>query len=300
MRVTDFLSPEELSKLKHLQVLARQVVEGAASGLHRSPHKGFSVQFKEHRQYVRGDEIRSIDWKIYGKTDRYYIREYEEETNLRCTMLVDCSGSMRYAGSRAAGLSKHQYATRLAASLAYLLLGQQDSVGLVTFDAAVRQIIPPRSRPSHLRAILATLARTEPQRETELGKVFHQLAAKLHRRGLLVVISDCFGDVDELLKAFAHFRHAHHEIIVFQVLDPDEVDFPFQRRTQFRCLEAAGNRQTVDPAQLRQVYIQRLQAFREQLQAGCRRNHIDLVPVTTDMRYADVLAEYLRLRRRSG
>lgn len=300
MRVTDFLSPEELSKLKHLQVLARQVVEGLSSGMHRSPHKGFSVEFKEHRQYVRGDEIRNIDWKIFGKTDRYYIREYEEETNLRCTMLVDCSGSMRYSGSRSGGLSKHAYATRLAASLAYLLLGQQDSVGLVTFDDAVREIIPPRSRPSHLRAILATLSGTEPQRETELGKVFHQLAAKLHRRGLLVVISDCFGDVDELLKSFAHFRHAHHEIIVFQILDPDEVDFPFRGRTQFRSLETAGHRQTVDPAQLRRAYMEKLQQFREQLQMGCRRNHIDLVPVTTDTRYAEVLADYLRLRRRTN
>ena len=300
MRVTDYLTPEELSKLKHLQVLARQVVEGLSSGLHRSPHKGFSVEFKEHRQYVRGDEIRNIDWKIFAKTDRYYIREYEEETNLRCTMLVDCSGSMRYRGARSNGLSKHDYATRLAASLAYLLLGQQDSVGLVTFDDAVREIIPPRGRPSHLKAILATLSATHPERETDLGKVFHQLASKLHRRGLLVVISDCFGDVDSLLRSFAHFRHARHEIIVFQILDPDEVDFPFRGRTQFRSLEVAGHRQTVDPAQLRRAYMEKLEEFRQQLQAGCRRNHIDLVPVTTDTRYADVLADYLRLRRRTN
>ncbi len=298
MRVTEFLSPDELSKLKHLQVLARQVVEGLATGMHRSPHKGFSVEFKEHRPYVRGDEIRNIDWKIFGKTDRFYIRQYEEETNLRCTLLVDCSGSMRYGGSRADGLTKHQYATRLAASLAYLLLGQQDGVGVVTFDDAVRQIVPPRSRPSHLKAILATLVTTDPQRETELGKVFHQLAAKLHRRGLLVVISDCFGNVDELLKSFAHFRHARHELIVFQILDPDEVDFPFRGRTQFRSLEVTQQRHTVDPLQLRQAYLDKLAEFRQELTAGCRRNQIDLVPVTTDTRYADVLADYLRLRRR--
>lgn len=299
MRVTDYLTPEELSKLKNLQVFARQVVEGLSTGMHRSPHKGFSVEFKEHRQYVRGDEIRSIDWKIFGKTDRFYIREYEEETNLRCTMLVDCSGSMRYGGSRAEGLSKHDYAIRLAASLAYLLLSQQDGVGLVTFDTVVREIIPPRSRPSHLKAMLATLTRSAPGGETELGAVFHQLAAKLHRRGLLIVISDCFGDVDALLRGLSHFRHARHELIVFQVLDPDEVDFPFRGRTQFRSLEVTSQQHTVDPVQLRAAYLEKLADFREQLQAGCRRNHIDLVPVTTSTRYADVLAEYLRLRRRT-
>jgi len=194
----DFLTPADLQKIANLQVLARLVVEGVCSGLHTSPHKGFSVEFREHRQYVQGDEIRRLDWKVFGKTDRLYIKEYEEETNLRATLLVDVSGSMGYAG---AGISKARYATQLAACLSYLLLRQADSVGLVTFDQKVRDYIPPRSRPSHLRVVLEALEKTKPGGETELAKVFHQLVPKIHRRGLLIILSDCFGDVPELMKA---------------------------------------------------------------------------------------------------
>ncbi len=229
--VSDLLQADDIDKLSRLQVLARQVVEGFCSGLHRSPHKGFSVEFKEHRAYVRGDETRSIDWKLYGKTDRLYIREYEEETNLRCTLLVDCSGSMAYSGARSHGLTKHGYAIRLAACLAYLLLQQQDSVGLVTFDTRMRQYVPARSRPKHLHAIVNQLIASTPNHETELGGVFHQLVSKLHRRGVVVICSDLFGDVEEILKALAHFRHAKHEILIFQIWDPDELDFPFRQWT---------------------------------------------------------------------
>lgn len=247
---------------------------------------------------MAGDEIRAIDWKVFGKTDRLYIREYEEETNLRCTILLDSSGSMAYRGTRSSGLSKHDYAVRLSACLAYLMLQQQDSVGLVTFDQRVRQYIPARSRASHLRAIIRALHETTPQDETELGDVFHELVPKLHRRGLLIVISDCFGDVDRLLKALAHFRHAKHEIIIFQVWDPDELDFPFRQWTRFQSLEQIGNRRLVDPAQLRTAYLENLKQFRDQLTAGCRRHRIDLVPMPTDRPYAEALAAYLSMRRR--
>ncbi len=297
-RVSDYLTPHDLSKLANLQVLARQVVEGFCSGLHRSPHKGFSVEFKEHRPYVRGDEVRTIDWKVFGKTDRLYIREYEQETNLRATILLDTSGSMAYCGSRAKGVSKHHYAVRLTACLAYLMLDQQDSVGLVTFDTQVRRHIPPRSRPSHLRAIMDELGKSSPQSETQLAQVFHEMVPKIHRRGLVIVISDCFGDVDELLKALARFRHARHEMIVFQIWDPDELDFPFRQWTQFQSLETPANRRMVDPAHLRHAYLENLKRFREQLMAGCRRHRIDLVPMTTDQPYAEALASYLALRRR--
>jgi uncharacterized protein (DUF58 family) len=281
-----------------LQVLARQVVEGFCSGLHRSPHKGFSVEFKEHRPYVRGDEIRSIDWKVFGKTDRLYIREYEEETNLRCTILLDASGSMGYVGSRAGGMSKHDYALRLAACLAYLMLQQQDSVGLVTFDKTVRRLIPPRSKATHLQPIIEVLAHSRPGRETELGAVFHELVGKIHRRGLLIILSDCFGEIEELIKALAHFRHAKHEVIIFQIWDPDELDFPFRQWTRFENLEMAGHQRLVDPAQLRRAYLDNLRVFREQLTAGCYRHRIDLVSMTTDQHYADALASYLAMRRR--
>ena len=289
----DFLTPADLQKIANLQVLARLVVEGVCSGLHTSPHKGFSVEFREHRQYVQGDEIRRLDWKVYGKTDRLYIKEYEEETNLRATLLVDVSGSMGYAG---AGISKARYATQLAACLSYLLLRQADSVGLVTFDKKVRDYIPPRSRPSHLRVVLEALEKTKPGGETELAKVFHQLVPKIHRRGLLIILSDCFGDVPELMKALAHFRHAHHEIIIFQIWDPDELNFPFQQWTRFDSLESATDQKLVDPAQLRAVYLENLGRFRQALKDGCHRHRIDLVPVTTDQPYADALAQYLARR----
>jgi uncharacterized protein (DUF58 family) len=297
-RVSDFLSPFDLQKISSLQVVARQVVEGFCSGLHRSPHKGFSVEFKQHRQYVPGDEIRHIDWRVFGRSDRYYIREYEEETNLRATLLLDLSGSMDYGAQRPGGISKYQYATRLAACLAYLMIGQQDSVGMVTFDTKIRKYIPPRARVSHLRVLIDELQRSTPGGETELGRVFHDLVPKLHRRGLLVIISDCFGDVPSLLKALAHFRHAHHEILIFQIWDRDELEFRFKGWTQFDSLETAGVRHLLDPVLLREAYLANLERFRDELVKGCRRHKIDLVPFTTDQPYAEALAAYMS--RRSG
>ncbi|MCA9138184.1 MAG: DUF58 domain-containing protein [Planctomycetales bacterium] len=183
MRILDFVKPQELSRVARLQILARGIVEGYCSGRHRSPHKGFSVEFKEHRQYVQGDELKNIDWKVYGKSDRLYIRQYEEETNLRCTLLVDQSGSMAYTGTRSVdGLSKHDYAVRLAAAFAYFMLGQQDPVGLVTFDNDIRQQVPLRSRPSHLRPILTALVEDNSRRDTDLGGVFRKIVPKLGRR----------------------------------------------------------------------------------------------------------------------
>ena len=299
-QVADFLTPADLQKISNLQIVARQVVEGFCSGLHRSPHKGFSVEFKQHRQYVPGDEIRHIDWRVFGRSDRFYIREYEEETNLRATLLLDLSGSMNYGGAKNGSPSKYQYATRLAACLAYLMLQQQDTVGLVTFDTKIRKYIPPRSRVSHLKVIIDELQRATPGGETELGNVFHDLVPKLHRRGLLIVISDCFGDVAALMKALAHFRHAKHEILIFQIWDRDELEFPFKNWTQFDCLERDGVKHLLDPVQLRQAYLANLAKFREDLTRGCRRHKIDLVPFTTDQPYADALAAYLSRRMARG
>jgi uncharacterized protein (DUF58 family) len=296
--VSDFLRPSDLQKISNLQVLARQVVEGFTSGLHRSPHKGFSVEFKQHRQYVPGDEIRHIDWRVFGRSDRFYIREYEEETNLRGTVILDRSGSMGYGGN--GSLTKFAYATRLAACLSYLMIQQQDSVGLVTFDTKIRRYIPPRSRVSHLKVLIDELEKGQVGGETELGTVFHDLVPKLHRRGLLVIISDCFGDVATFLKAMAHFRHAFHEILVFQIWDRDELDFPFRGWTQFDCLEQANLKHLLDPALLRQAYLANLGKFRDDLTRGCRRHKIDMVPFVTDQPYADALAAYLSRRRALG
>ena len=296
-RIADFLTARDVQKISNLQVLSRQVVEGFCSGLHKSPHKGFSVEFRQHRQYVPGDDIRHLDWKVFGKSDRYYIREYEEETNLRTTILLDASGSMGY-GSGDGTTTKHEYATRVAACLAYLMLNQGDGVGLVTFDKRMREYVPPRSRPGHLKILLDTLARTRVGGETGLGKIFHDLVAKIHRRGLLIVISDCFDNVPELLSGLAHFRHARHDLIVFQIWDRAELEFPFQQWTRFESMEQAEHFQLVDPAHLRQAYLKRLETYREELKSGCHRHRIDLVPLVTDQPYADALVQYLNLRRR--
>jgi uncharacterized protein (DUF58 family) len=295
--ITSFLTKPDLQRIQPLQVFARSVVEGFCSGLHRSPHKGFSVEFKQHRQYVPGDEIRHIDWRVYGRSDRFYIREYEEETNLRATLIVDASGSMNYGGQ---GVTKHEYATKLAACLAYLMLGQQDSVGLVTFDTKIRKYIPPRSRVSHLQVLMDELQRTKPGGETEVGRVFHDMVPKLHRRGLLIIISDLFGDVATLLKALAQFRHAHHEILVFQIWDRDELDFAFQGWTQFESLERSNEKHMIDPAMLRESYLANLVRFREELTRGCHRHKIDLVPFVTDQPYSEALAAYLSRRLARG
>ena len=229
--VTEQLSATDLQSIGNLQLLARRVVEGFCSGLHRSPHKGVSVEFKQHRQYVHGDEIRHLDWKVFGKTDRFYIREYEQETNLRATLLLDCSGSMNYG--EAGRINKHKFAVQLAACLAYLLLRQQDSVGLVTFDDQLRTHIPSRSRANHLRVLIDEMGKATPGGESELGEIFQEITPKLNRRGLLIVISDCFCDVERLMKALAHFRHARHDVIIFQVLDRDvEPLHPFELLAQ--------------------------------------------------------------------
>jgi uncharacterized protein (DUF58 family) len=291
----DLLTPADLKKISNLQVLARLVVEGFCTGLHRSPHKGFSVEFKQHRQYVHGDEIRHLDWRIFGKTDRFYIREYEEETNLRATILLDASGSMAYGGP---DNSKLKYATRLASCLAYLMLQQQDSVGLVTFDTEVRRYIPARAQTSHLKILVNELEATQSGGETELAEVFHDLVPRIHRRGLLIILSDCFGDVQNLLTALAHLRHAHHEIMIFQIWDKDELEFPFRQWTRFDCLEIDGKKHLIDPNHLRSAYLENLDRFRAELKQGCHRHRIDLVPMTTDRPYAEALAEYLTLRMR--
>ncbi len=293
------LTAGDRDRLSRLQLYARQVVEGVTVGMHRSPHKGFSVEFKEHRPYVRGDEIRSIDWKLYGKTDRLFIRQYEEETNLRCTLIVDQSGSMAYGAGKGDRVSKHEFAIRLAACLAYLLIGQQDSVGLVTFDTETRHYIPPRSKPSHLRSLFATLAGSKPSQETAISDVLTKLVPKIRRRGLLVLISDCFDEVDNLLKSLSYFRHARNDVVVFQIWDPDELDFPFRGRTQFRSLELPTHMRLLDSSLLRKSYMENLERYRTALSEGCGKQRIDLISCTTAQSHATLLAAYLASRGRA-
>ena len=290
------LTAEDRDRVAALQWYARTVVEGINVGLHRSPNKGVSVEFKEHRPYVRGDEVRSIDWKLFGKTDRLYIRQFEEETNLRATLLVDQSGSMKYAGARTPGLSKHEFGVRLAACLAYLFTAQHDAVGLATFDTDLRGYIPPRSRASHLHGLITQLSGTACGGETNLSAVIEKLAVKVGRRGVAFLISDGFDDVKSLLRSLMLLRQAPNEIVFFQIWHPDELDFPFSTRTQFRSLEKSNQERIVDPFAFRAQYQKSLERFRSELVDGCKQNRISLVPCITTQSHSEVLTQFLSQR----
>lgn len=292
-----WLSAPDLSRVSRLQLLAKGVVEGVSGGLHRSHHIGSSIEFKEHRPYVPGDETRSIDWKLFGKTDRLYIRQYEDETNLRCTIAIDQSGSMRYSGSRSNGVSKHEFAVRLAACLSYLLVNQQDAVGLATFDSKIRTYIPPRSRPNHLQTLFEAMAESRPGNESDLSVVLQDLLNRCKRRGLVFLISDCFGDAPSIVKSLALLRSNYQEIVVFQIWDDDEIDFPFQSRTLFRSLELESHQVLMDPTGLRATYLENLRQFRQELQQGCLQNRVDLISVSTSESYSVVLSNYIAMRR---
>lgn len=294
-----WLKPQDFARVSQLQWIARDVVEGLSGGMHRSRHIGASVDFKEHRPYVHGDEIRSIDWKLFGKTDRLYIRQYEDETNLRATIVVDQSGSMRYTGTRSDGLSKHEYSVCLAACLAYLLISQQDSVGLVTCDTKIRTNVPARARPNHLRLLIETLANSQCNGETDLGTVLQELLSICRRRGHVILISDCFGDPNSIERSLAMLRANYQEVVVFQVMDDDEVDFPFSNRTMFRSLEKTEDQLLIDPSSLRQRYLENVKIFQTALREGCSRNRIDLIPVRTSESFSSVVANYLVQRGRA-
>lgn len=298
MAFENLVSAQDHDAISQLQFFARGVVEGLNVGHHKSPHKGSSVEFKEHRQYSRGDEIRSIDWKLFGKTDRLFIRQYEDETNLRASIVLDQSGSMAYTSQRRGALSKHDFSVRLAACLATFLIRQQDAVGLFTLDTDLRDVIQPRSNPGHLQAICNTLVASKPGGETSLATALGQVAQRIRRRGLLVLISDCFDKLDDLLTALRYFRNAGHDVVVFQIWDSDELNFPFNGRTQFRSLELS-RQHIVDPRAFRQAYLDRVAEFRSRLENDLRKNRIDLMACTTDQNCGDVLADFIR-RRKGG
>jgi uncharacterized protein (DUF58 family) len=296
------LRPQALAKLGRLELIARGVVEGFVSGRHKSPFRGFSVEFAEHRQYVPGDNIRDLDWRVYGKSDRYYVKQYIEETNLRATLLLDASGSMKYTGRHAGRvdgrrLSKFEYGQYLAASLAHLMIHQQDAAGLVTFDARIRRYIPARSRANHLQVILKELAQTRAGDETDLAPIFHDIAERIHRRSMVIVVSDLFDDADELLRALHHFRYRKHEVLVLHVMAEEELTFPFGRTSVFQDLEAAGNRVQLDPRAIRAAYLDRLRAHIERIESGCGQMKIDYVPVSTRQDFDVALAQYLAHRK---
>jgi uncharacterized protein (DUF58 family) len=283
--------PEVLAAMQRLELHARAVVEGVISGLHRSPYHGFSVEFAQHREYTPGDEIRYIDWRVAARSDRLYVKEFEEETNLKGYLLVDTSASMQYRGERRAH-SKLEFAAILAAGLASLLLRQRDAAGLVLFDEGQRRYVPPRATPSHFTQLLEELARADSRPRTELAPTFHHVAEQIKRRGLVVILSDLFGDPHDVLAGLRHFRYRKHEVIVLHVLDDDEVTFPFAELTKFEGLELEPE-VLVDPRGIREEYLRQFGAFRERLERGCREIGADLVPVLTSEEPAAALSRYL-------
>ena len=289
-----FLEPHALARLEGLELRARRIVEGYVAGLHRSPYQGFSNEFAEHREYAPGDDLRYLDWKVFGKTDKFYLKQFEAETNLIAYLLLDTSESMAYQGP-AAPLSKLAYAQCVAASLAYLVLRQHDSVSLVTFDDEVRQFIRPSSNPTQLKQLLHVMEQTVGARKTYTGPIFHELAERLTRRGIVIIVSDLFDDVESMLTGLKHFRHRKHDVIVFHVLDPAETDFPFQHVTLFKGLEALGDLVT-EPRSLRAAYLRELQSFLDRVRIGCREQQVDYLTVRTDQPLDVLLSAFLSAR----
>lgn len=289
-----YFDPRVLAKLSNMTLRARYVVEGLLSGMHKSPYRGYSVEFAEHREYVPGDEIRRIDWKAYGKFDRYFIKEYEEETNLRAYIFLDASASMAY-GSQ--DISKFDYGSYLAAAMAYLMLRQGDYVGLITFNTEVQSYIPPRSGSQHLQALMRQLEQTQPQGATHLDQAVRDIAGKQTKRGMILVISDLFDTPELVLKSLKYFRHRRNEVMVFHLLDHNELTFPFERLTMFEDIEDPAVRVLSDPRTVREAYLQQLQAFIDEYRRGCRREMIDYTcfPTTTPLDLA--LTRYLARRR---
>ena len=299
------LTQEALERIGRQQFIARGVVEGFITGRHKSPYKGFSSEFAEHRQYVPGDNIRDLDWRVYGRSDRYYIKQYIEETTLRATILLDASGSMKYVGKAAAEtnghrLSKFEYARYLAAALSYMMINQQDAVGLVTFDEKVRRYVPARSRPTHLRVLLDEMYETKAGAETKLAPILHDVAERIHRRGVVIVISDLFDDAEEILTSLHHFRYRKHEVVLMHVMAEEELKFPFGQWANFRGLEVPTTQIPLDPRAVQAEYLERVHSFIRRIDVGCGQMQIDYVPVCTREPFEVALSNYLAGRQSRG
>ncbi len=291
-----YLSPELLSKLDNLSLKARMVVEGFIVGLHKSPYHGFSVEFSEHRTYGSGDEIRHIDWKLYGKTDKFFIKQFEEETNLLTHILLDQSLSMDYSSHKT---SKLEFSKILSASLAYLMLKQQDAVGLTLFDSKIRNYLPPRSKSSHLNALLSRLNIISPGPETAIAPMLHKSAETIKKRGLIILISDLFDNPEDVISGLKHFRYKGHEVLVIHVLDPQELELKFDERTRFRDMET-GEEIITEPWHIQESYRQSINEFSKFYKTICLKNKIDYFLANTKMPIDLILSEYLLKRKKIG
>jgi uncharacterized protein (DUF58 family) len=290
-----YLDPNIISRLKKLDLKAKLVVEGFMTGLHRSPYHGFSVEFAEHRPYMPGDPIRSIDWKVYAKSDRYYVKQYEDETNLRAHILLDVSRSMTYAGPGA--ISKLEYAKHLAAALAYLMLHQQDAVGLLTFADSIRRFVPSRSVLRHLRVILRELETADPGTATDVGTCLSQVADRIRRRGLVIVLSDLLDEPDQVIQGLKHFRYKQHDVIVFQILDEDERAFPFSDEIGFVDMET-GEEVIAQSWVVAGEYRKTVADWSDAYRRLCGEQQIEFVPLTNKTPFDRALYRFLEKRSR--
>lgn len=291
-----FLDPQGLARVGNLPLVARQVVEGFLAGRHRSPYHGFSVEFLDHRAYTPGDPLRALDWKIAARTDKYYVKLFEQETNLRATIILDCSHSMDFSSGT---ISKREYGSFLAAALTYLLVRQNDAVGVAIFDSQVRHYLPPRAHPTQFRRVLNLLDHPPGAAETDVASVLHEIAERIRRRGLVILVSDLIDDVGRIADGLQHFRHKGHEVIVFHIMDEAELTFPFDRLTTFKDMEGTG-RVAANPAALRRRYLERIQAFTDRLKTECLQRKISYRLTTTKEPYDAALAAYLDNRARLG
>ena len=289
-----YLQPEVISSVKNLELVARLVVEGYLTGKHRSPFHGFSVEFSQHRPYMPGDNLRFIDWKVFGRTDRYYIKQFEEETNLRCHILLDVSKSMQYTSDK---ITKAQYASYLTAGLTYLMLQQRDSTGLVLFDDAIKSIIPARSVISHLNVILQAIDKVEYGSDTNISAALHKVAEQIRKRGLIILISDLLDDPLAILNGLKHFRHNKHEILVFHIIDPKELEFDFSGDVLFEDLESKDKLKT-QPRYIQEIYKQKFGEYLDYLKVNFSNNRIDYQQLFTSTPYDKALTEYLLKRKR--
>lgn len=289
-----YLQPEVVTNLKNLEIIARLVVEGYLTGLHRSPFHGFSVEFSQHRPYMAGDGLRFIDWKVYARTDRYYIKQFEEETNLRCQILLDISKSMLYGSS---GVTKANYAAYLAAALAFLMIQQRDATGIVLFDETIRKMLPARSTASHLNLLLNAMDSAEYGTDTNISQTLHSVAERIKRRGLIILISDLLDDPQEILNGLKHFRHNKHEVLVFHVLDPQEFDFTFRGDIQFEDMETLEKIKT-QPTLIKESYHNQVTEFLNYYRINFSNNRIDYQQLFTDTPFNVALTEYLLKRKR--
>ncbi len=301
--MSDLLSPEALQQIKRLDLRARMVVRGFLQGLHSSPFQGFSVQFSEHRRYNRGDDPKLIDWLVYAKTDKYFVKRFESETNLVGFLVIDLSASMGFTESQS--MTKFEYVTCLAAALTYLMIMQQDPVGLITFDEKVHASLPARSRRGHLGDVMAQLSKLTPRGSTDVPAALTQVAAMLKHNSLVILLSDLWPDDDEqkdwneqiaeTISSLARLKHAGHDVIVFHVLDAAEVHFPYDGPVQFTDAES-GRSVSVDATGFREDYLAALQEFRDAYREGCNQLQIDYVPLDTSMPFDTALTEYLMQR----